>query len=63
MNKKNGAKKGFIEMGKDTKNLLRRFLATSGDKMLTLFEELKGSDASPELVQVHFFCLFVCFFF
>ena len=31
---------------------LRRFLATSGDKMLTLFEELKGSDASPELVQV-----------
>ena len=32
---------------------LRRFLATSGDKMLTLFEELKGSDASPELVQVN----------
>ena len=31
----------------------RRFLATSGDKMLTLFEELKGSDASPELVQVN----------
>jgi len=35
-------------MGKDN---IRRFLATSGDKMLTLFEELKGSDASPELVQ------------
>ena len=41
-------------------------MATSGDKMLTLFEELKGSDASPELVQVHlvFVCLckllFVC---
>ena len=32
---------------------IRRFLATSGDKMLTLFEELKGSDASPELVQVN----------
>ena len=31
--------------------------------MLTLFEELKGSDASPELVQVHLVfvcCLFVC---
>jgi hypothetical protein len=36
-------------MGKDN---IRRFLSTSGDKMLTLFEELKGSDASPHLVQV-----------
>jgi len=35
-------------MGKDN---IRKFLSTSGDKMLTLFEELKGSDASPHLVQ------------
>ena len=36
-------------MGKDN---IRRFLSTSGDKMLTLFEDLKSSDAAPHLVEV-----------
>ncbi len=34
------------------RNNLARFLARSGDKMLTLFEELKGSDAPTHLVEV-----------
>ena len=36
-------------MGKDN---IRKFLSTSGDKMLTLFEDLKSSDAAPHLVEV-----------
>jgi len=35
-------------MGKDN---IRKFLSTSGDKMLTLFEDLKSSDAAPHLVE------------
>ena len=54
------SKKGVKKVKQHNISLFRRFLATSGDKMLTLFEELKGSDASPELVQVRLvlFCVF-----
>ena len=30
----------------------RKFLSTSGDKMLTLFEDLKSSGAEAHLVEV-----------
>ena len=56
--------KGVKKVKQHNISLFRRFLATSGDKMLTLFEELKGSDASPELVQVRlvfFVCVFLYF--
>ena len=55
------SKKGVKKVKQHNISLFRRFLATSGDKMLTLFEELKGSDASPELVQVRLVFLLVFF--
>ena len=54
--------KGVKKVKQHNISRFRRFLATSGDKMLTLFEELKGSDASPELVQVRLVLFFLCFF-
>lgn len=34
--------------------LTRKFLSTSGDKMLTLFEDLKSSGAEAHLVEVKY---------
>ena len=37
----------------------RKFLSTSGDKMLTLFEDLKSSGAEAHLVEVSkYYCAF-----
>ena len=36
----------------------RKFLSTSGDKMLTLFEDLKSSGAEAHLVEVKYFFIF-----
>ena len=43
--------KNFADnMGRDN---IRKFLSMSGDKMLTLYEDLKSSGAEPHLVEVN----------